>query len=312
MLTRVFSDNGTPASYREMDGFGVHAYKMINDHGDVNYVKFHWKSQQGIKNLDADQVKEVQSTDTQHMTRDLYTNISEGNFPKWDLYIKTMKPSDLNKFNYNPLDATKVWDSIEETKVGTMTLNKVPDNFFQETEQVAMAPANIIPGIEPSEDRLLQGRMFSYADTQLYRLGANHQQLPINRPKVAVFNYNQDGIGNVGNTKSDVNYQPNYQDVTEDVKARRSATALVGNVQQKAIDKQLNFAQAGDVYRAFTEQERTNLIRNLSGDLGAVTNKETQHKMLSHFYKADTEYGTRLTAAVNGDINKVKALAKNL
>jgi catalase len=312
MLTRVFSDNGTPASYREMDGFGVHAYKMINDHGDVNYVKFHWKSHQGINNLDADQVKAVQSTDTQHMTRDLYANIAKGNFPKWDLYIKTIKPSDLNKFNYNPLDATKVWDNIKETKVGTMTLNKVPDNFFQETEQVAMAPANIIPGIEPSEDRLLQGRMFSYADTQLYRLGANHQQLPINQPKVAVFNYNQGGVGNVGNTKSDINYQPNYQEVTEDAKARRSTTALTGNVQQQAIDKQLNFAQAGDVYRAFTEQERSNLIRNLSGDLGAVTNKQTQHKMLSHFYKADAEYGTRLTAAVNGDINKVKALADNL
>lgn len=312
MLTRVFSDNGTPASYREMDGFGVHAYKMINDQGDVKYVKFHWKSHQGIHNLDAQKVKSVQSTDIQHMTRDLYTNIAQGNFPKWDLYIKTMNPADLNKFAYNPLDATKEWANIKETKVGTMTLNRVPDNFFQETEQVAMAPANLIPGIEPSEDRLLQGRMFSYADTQLYRLGANHQQLPINRPVVPVVNYNQGGVGNVGNTQSDINYQPNYEGVSEDSNARHSTPALVGNVQQQPINKQLNFAQAGDVYRAYTAQQQANLIQNLSGDLGAVKNKETQHKMLSYFYKADTEYGIRLTKAVNGDLEKVKTMAAEL
>jgi len=193
-----------------------------------------------------------------------------------------------------------------------MTLNRIPDNFFQETEQVAMAPANLIPGIEPSEDRLLQGRIFSYADTQLYRLGANHQQLPINRPVVPVVNYNQGGVGNVGNTQSDINYQPNYEGVSEDAKARHSTPELVGNVQQKAIYKTLNFAQAGDLYRSFTDQERNNLIRNLSGDLSAVQNKQIQHKMLSHFYKADTEYGTRLTEAVNGDLEKVKAIAATL
>lgn len=312
MLTYVYSDNGTPASYREMDGFGVHAYKMINQQGDVKYVKFHWKSHQGINNLDSEQVKKVQSTDAQHMTRDLYANISAGHFPKWDLYIKTMKPSELNSFDYNPLDATKIWSDIKETKVGTMTLNKVPDNFFEATEQVAMAPANIIPGIEPSEDRLLQGRMFSYADTQLYRLGANHQQLPVNRPKVDVVNYNQNGAGNISNTQSDINYQPNYEGVKEDAAARRSSTPLVGQVQQIAINKQLNFAQAGQLYRDFSESERTNLINNLSGDLSAVNNKKTQHKMLSHFYKADAEYGMRLTEAVNGDIKEVKAMAKML
>jgi len=181
MLTWVYSDYGTPASYRKMDGFGVHAYKMINDAGEVNYVKFHWKSLQGIDNLDADEVAKVQSGDFQHLTRDLYDSIAEEQYPQWDLYIKVMSPPDLNNFDYNPLDATKVWSNVAETKVGTMTLNRMPTNFFQETEQVAMAPANLIPGIEPSEDRLLQGRVFSYSDTQMYRLGANHQQLPINR-----------------------------------------------------------------------------------------------------------------------------------
>ena len=312
MLTWVYSDYGTPASYRKMDGWGVHAYKMINDNGDVNYVKFHWKSRQGIENLNADQVAQVQSKDFQHLTRDLYAGINAGEFPQWDLYIKVMKPEALDKQVYNPLDATKVWDNIEETKVGTMTLNKMPANFFQATEQVAMAPANIIPGIEPSEDRLLQGRMFSYADTQMYRLGANHQQLPVNRAKVKVVNYNQDGALNIGNTRSDVNYQPSHEQVVEDAKARHTSAALSGKVQQLMINKPLNFAQAGDLYRSFSALQQTNLIRNLAGDLSLVKSSKIKHQMLSYFFKADKDYGTRLTKAVQGKLAEVKALAKRL
>jgi len=295
-----------------MDGFGVHAYKMINEAGEVNYVKFHWKSLQGIDNLDADEVANVQSKDFQHLTRDLYESIGAEQYPQWDLYIKVMSPSDLNNFEYNPLDATKVWTNIPETKVGTMTLNRMPTNFFQETEQVAMAPANLIPGIEPSEDRLLQGRVFSYSDTQMYRLGANHMQLPINRPLVNVVNYNQDGALNTASTMSNVNYQPSHEGVVEDKKARHSTPVLKDHVQQQVIDKQSNFVQTGDLYRSFTEQEQRNLIRNLSGDLGAVQNSDVKHKMLSFFYKADTEYGTQLTKAVNGDLAKVKKMAMSL
>jgi catalase len=312
MLTWVYSDYGTPASLRKMDGWGVHAYKMINKSGDVKYVKFHWVSQQGIDNLDAKEVNEVQGKDFQHLTRDLYSEIGKGNFPKWDLYIKTLDPSQLDDFDYNPLDATKMWLNVKETKVGTMTLNRMPTNFFQSTEQVAMAPANVIPGIEPSEDRLLQGRVFSYADTQMYRLGANHQQLPINRAKVEVVNYNQDGAMNYGNTTSNVNYQPSHENVAENPIARRSNTELKGYVQQAAIKKQQNFAQAGVLYRSFSKQERTNLVNNLAGDLGKVKDSKVMHKMLSHFYKADSEYGTRLTNAVNGDMKQVKQLAAKL
>ncbi|MCW8331699.1 catalase [Photobacterium sp. SDRW27] len=309
MLTWLYSDHGTPASYRKMDGFGVHSYKMINDEGEVSYVKFHWKSRQGIENLNSKQVAEIQSKDFQHMTRDLYDSIAEGDFPQWDLYIKVMKPSNLNNHDYYPLDATKVWSDVSETKVGTMTLNRIPDNFFQATEQVAMAPANLIPGIEPSEDRLLQGRVFSYADTQMYRLGANHQQLPINQAKVPVVNYNQDGAANIGNTRSDINYQPSREHVSEDRRARHSNAALSGMVQQASINKQLNFAQAGELYRSFSKDEQNNLIANFAGDLGAVKDQETKHKILSFTYKADKEYGTRLTKAVNGDLTEVKRIA---
>jgi catalase len=312
MLTWVYSDYGTPASYRKMDGFGVHAYKMINGDGDVSYVKFHWKSQQGISNLSGNQAAVTLSKDFQHLTRDLTTAINSGDHPKWDLYIKVMSPSELSSVAYDPLDATKIWSGMKESKVGTMTLNRMPTNFFQETEQVAMTPANLIPGIEPSEDRLLQGRMFSYSDTQMYRLGANHQQLPINRSLVTVNNYNQDGAMNGGSTSSNVNYQPGQNTVKEDAKARHSEAVLEGHVQQRAIQKPMNFQQAGDLYRSFTKAQQKNLIKNLAGDLLAVKNKQTQHIMISQFYKADSEYGMRLTQAVKGDIEQVKKLAAEL
>lgn len=309
MLTWVYSDFGTPANYRQMDGFGVHAYKMINTQGKVHYVKFQWKSKQGIKNLSAKQVMETQGKDFQHMTRDLYDEINAGNFPKWDLYVKVITPDQLDDFDYNLLDATKMWHDIEEVKVGTMTLNRMPKNFFQSTEQVAMAPANLIPGIEPSEDRLLQGRVFSYSDTQLYRLGANHQQLPINQPKVAVTNYNQEGAMSIGNTESDINYQPNHTGVKEDPAAKHSEVKLKGYVQQAGIKKMQDFKQAGRLYRSFTKQQQDNLIKNLAGDLGAVKDSSVKHQMLSFFYRADKEYGKRLTKAVGGDIKQVKMLS---
>jgi len=312
MLTWVYSDFGTPASYRKMDGWGVHAYKWINKMGQVSYVKFHWKSKQGIENLNLEQATEVQSKDFNHLTTDLYHAINNGEHPQWDLYVKVLTPSQLNDFNFNALDATKMWHGVEETKAGTMTLNKVPNNFFQATEQSAFAPANIIPGIEPSEDRLLQGRVFSYADTQLYRLGANHQSLPINRPLAAVLNYNKDGMLNMGDTVSDVDYQPSVTaPVSEAPEYKFSRTKLKGTTQQLAIDKQMNFAQAGELFRSFSEQQQRNLVRNMAADLSKVKNDDVKHQMLSYFYRADKSYGKQLTEAVNGDIKRVKILAKN-
>ena len=313
MLTWVYSDHGTPASYRKMDGFGVHAYKMVNSDGDVRYVKFQWKSQQGIENLSAKEAQRVQGENFNNLTSDLYGAIDAGNFPKWDLFVKVLTPAQLNDFSFNALDATKVWPNVKEVRLGTMTLNKVPDNFFQVTEQSAFAPGNLVKGIEPSEDRLLQGRVFSYSDTQLYRLGANHQQLPVNRPLNGVTNFNQNGNANSGQTASDVNYEPSrIRPLEVDPGARYSETALSGTTQQRAIKKQENFKQAGDLYRSFSDKEQKNLISNLAADLGRVENAHTKHIMLSYFFKADKNYGERLTKAVNGNLGKVKKLAKDL
>ena len=311
-LTLLYSNYGTPASYRHMDGSSVHAYKLVNQQGDYKYVKFNWKSQQGVKNHDPKEAERVQGKDFNHMSRDLITAINAGDYPKWDLYLQVIDSEDMDTFEYDPLDATKIWPDVPEKKIGTMVLNRNPANVFQETEQVAMAPSNTIPGIEPSEDRLLQGRLFSYADTQMYRLGANHQFLPINQAKVAVNNHNQDGAMNPGQRSGEVNYEPSRLDPKpQPTEARYSQMPLWGTTQQRKIYKEQNFKQAGELYRSFTKKEKADLIASLGGALGGADD-ESKHHMLSFFYKADAEYGKGLTKVAKGDLTRVQALAAKL
>ncbi|MFK3821263.1 catalase [Pseudomonas yamanorum] len=311
-LTELYSNAGIPASYREMDGNGVHAYKLINDKQEVHYVKFHWKSLQGLKNLRPGDVAKVQGNDYSHMSNDLVTHIRDGAFPKWDLYVQVIKPADLKTFDFDPLDATKIWPTVAARKVGQMVLNRNPSNVFQETEQVAMAPSNLVTGIEASEDRLLQGRLFSYADTQMHRIGTNHMQVPINAAKVAFSNGNQDGALNSGNTTTGVNYQPSRLMPRNEVPAARATPlALAGSTQQVKIQREQNFKQAGDLYRSFTRSERDDLIASFGGSL-ASTDAMSKHAILSFLYKADPEYGTGVTKVANGDLALVKTLAANL
>ncbi|NVD74859.1 catalase [Duganella sp. BJB1802] len=313
MLTRVYSDFGTPASYREMDGNSVHAYKFVNAQGQIHYVKFHWKSLQGQKTLSAKEASAIQATEFNHMTRDLIGAIQQGNFPRWDLYIQTLTPAQLAALDFDGLDATKTWPGVPEVKVGSMTLNKNPDNVFLETEQSALAPSNLVPGIEASEDRLLQGRLFSYADTQLHRIGANGLQLPVNRPRNAAVNYNQDGAQNSGSRKGDVNYQPSeHAALADDAQYKSSQLPLSGATQQARIVKTQNFKQAGDFYRSLDAQQQANLVSNLAGDLGQVKDDGVKYTMLSYFQKADAGYGRALAAALKADGARVAQLAAKL
>lgn len=293
-LTWLFSDNGTPASYRTMDGFGVNTFKLINKDGDIKWAKFRWKSHQGIKNLTSEEVTKVQGKDFSHMTRDLYENIQKGNHPKWDLMVKLIDPKDMDKFDFNIFDDTKQWFDVSEMKIGTMVLDKVPPNFFQFTEMAAYAPSRMVPGIAPSPDKMLQGRLFSYADAQIYRLGANYQLLPANRPLVTVNNYNIDGAMNFSEQTSDTNYFPSHN-ANDKVTPEKDNSALIkGYMVREEISKPKNFYQAGILYRGYNKQEQTNLINNLSDVLSQVKNKKVQAKMVSYFYKADSEYGKRL------------------
>ncbi len=313
MLTRVYSDYGIPANYRQMEGNSVHALKLVNAKGEYVYAKFNWKPQQGERNLTAAEAEKIQGKDFNHASRDLYENINNGNYPKWDLYVQILQPSELSKFDFDPLDVTKIWPGVASRKIGTMTLNRNPDNIFQETEQATFAPSNLVPGIEPSEDRLLQGRLFSYADTHFHRVGVNHASLPINRPRVAVVSNNQDGQLNSGNRKGTVNYEPSRRaDVRENSQYKHSQLPLSGTTQQARIQKTLNFQQAGEFYRSLSEQDQKNLISNLAGDLGTVKHDGIRYAMLSHFYKADANYGTALANAIKADLNRVRTAAAAL
>ena len=184
MITWLFSDMGTPASFRMMDGFGVDTFKWVNARGEVRYIKYRWLSKQGVKNLTDAEAKTLAGVEPASMSKDMHDAIEAGHYPSWEFQVQAIKPEDLRKFDFDPLDATKVWPDnlVGWTTIGTMTLNQFPENFFEQTEQVAFNTGAYVPGIEPSEDKLLQGRNFSYSDTQRHRLGPNYQQLPINRP----------------------------------------------------------------------------------------------------------------------------------
>ena len=296
MLVHVYSNLGTPASYRTMDGNGVHAFKLVNKDGQTIFAKFRWISHQGVKNLNGAQVAKAGPN---FLTDDLYEEIGKGNFPRWDLMVQTMSADQFARLNYNPFDDTKEWLGVPFRKIGEMVLNEVPPNFFQYTEQSAFAPANMVPGIEPSPDRMLQGRLFSYSDTQRYRVGANVMDLPVNRPRVAVANNYQDGQLDHAVTRADVNYFPAATaGKALDPSFRESPIAVNAVAEAKPISKTNNFEQAGLFYRALKAQDKADLVTNLAGDLGVVTSDRTRTIMVSYFYQADRDLGTRLAKAV--------------
>jgi catalase len=313
MLTYVYSDMGIPASYRKTDGFGVHSFKWINEKDQVVYVKYHWTSLQGVENYSAQQAAEVVGKNWENLTSDLYDNIRAGNFPSWELSVQILKPGQLNEFKFNPLDATKIWPEaqVPSVKIGKMTLNKIPDNFFEQVEQAAFDPGVMVPGIEPSEDKLLQGRLFSYADTQRYRVGANYQQLPVNHALSQVANNSQGGSMNASHTQSDINYEPTVANGRPSANAdyKYHVTDVTATISQEKIDKPDDFEQAGALYRSFSEKDKSHLIDDLVADLSQVKNLDVTYAMVSHFFLADQDYGNRLADALKLDKSKVQQLA---
>jgi len=210
MITWLFSDRGTPRSYRMQEGFGVNTYVWVNAEGKAVYVKYHWKPKLGVQNLDRHEATRLAGTDPDYLTRDLHDAISKGEEVEYEINVQLMDIADELKQDFDPLDATKTWpeNKFPLMKVGKMVLNRNPNNFFAEVEQAAFCPASIVPGIDFSADKLLQGRTFSYADTQRYRLGANYLQIPVNRPLVEVANNQRDGAMQVGEFSGPVNYEP--------------------------------------------------------------------------------------------------------
>ncbi len=298
MLTMLYTDRlGMPKSYRTMDGFGVHAFRLVNKDGKAVFAKFHWQAQQGVHGMT---LEEQHAADTNYATRDLYDAIRAGNFPKWDLMVQILTPEQIAGLDYDGFDDTKTWNGVPEVKVGTMTLNKVPDNYFEATEQSAFAPSVMVPGIEPSPDKMLQGRLFAYADTQRYRLGTNYQQLPVNRPLVPVNNNNWDGAMQSAGHKGSINFEPTNADgPKEQADAKYSEYPVSGTTIQRKISKPDDYRQAGVFYRSLSAVEKEHLIKNLTSDLGQVKSADVRAIMVAHFYAADKDYGTRLAKAVN-------------
>jgi catalase len=309
MLTWLYSDIGMPRSYREMDGYGVHAFRLVNAEGQQIFAKFHWKSQQGLHGMN---LHGQMTADTNYATRDLYDDIRAEHFPKWDLYVQLLTAQQVANLPYDGFDDTKVWENVPEVKVGTMTLNKVPDNYFQYTEESAFAPGVMVPGIEPSPDKMLQGRLFAYADTQRYRIGPNYEELPVNRPLVQINNNNQDGAMAMTSQKGDINYEPSSDKpgaVAQQPAVKLSEYPMSGMVQQTAIKKTDDFSQAGDQWRSYTPQEQADLIEAMSNDLNQVRDMKIRATQVSYFYKADKDYGTRLAQATHLDPQEVASLA---
>ncbi|MFD2925030.1 catalase [Halobacillus naozhouensis] len=308
MMIHLFTDEGIPATYRNMRGSSVHSFKWYNEHGETFYIKLRWVTKQGIKNLTPDAAQEVQGKDFNHATVDLYNAIESGDYPEWDLYVQVLRPDELDDFDFNPLDATKDWleEDVPWEFVGTMTLNKNVDNFFEETEQVGFNPGVLVPGMMPSEDQLLQGRLFSYSDTQRHRVGPNYMQLPINRPKKGVSNNQQEGFMARDTGISHTNYEPNSRE--EEPKPvdgyKEPAQPLSGEIERSIIDKPNYYGQAGRIYRSYDQDKKAALIRNLLGDFDQIKDRNIVGRAIANFYQADESLGKTLAEKSKIDLDE--------
>lgn len=295
----LFSDRGIPDGYRHMNGYGSHTFKMINAQGEFVYCKFHFKTDQGIKNLAVKKAAELASSDPDYSIRDLYNAIANGKFPSWTAYIQVMTKEQAAKSPYNPFDVTKVWPHSEYPliPVGKLVLDRNPQNYFTEVEQIAFCPAHMVPGIEPSPDKMLIGRMFSYADTLRYRLGPNYQQIPVNCP-FAVRNYQRDGPAALNKPGPGPNYHPNsFGGPNHNPRARSLAKPynLSGEVYRHDIGDDDNFSQPRQLYqKVFSKEEQNRLIENIVGSLKDAADF-IQDRVVKNFTQVDASLGQRLT-----------------
>ena len=302
MITFLFSPWGIPANYRHMQGSGVHAYKWVNEEGEGVLVKYHWEPVQGIKNLTQQEADEITPKNFNHATQDLYEAIENEDYPEWELYVQIMEDGEHPELDFDPLDPTKLWykEDFPWHKVGKMVLNKNPENYFAEVEQVAFGTGVLVDGLDFSDDKLLQGRTFSCSDTQRYRVGSNYLQLPINKPKKEVATNQQGGqmefrtdFGKGENPH--INYEPSIIGGAEEANPvnQPHEPRVEGNLVREPISRENNFGQAGETYRRLKEWERSELIANL-GDALSSCRKEIQDQMIENLTNADVEYGRRV------------------
>jgi catalase len=279
-----------------MDGFGSHTFKMVNKQGEAVFVKFHFKTNQKIKNLSVEKAGELASSDPDYSIRDLYNAIAKGDYPSWTLYIQVMTSQQAEKTPFNPFDVTKVWPHKDYPlqPVGKLVFDTNPKNYFAEVEQIAFSPAHMIPGIEPSPDKMLQGRLFSYTDTHRHRLGANYKQIPVNAPYNALIqNYQRDGPARVdGNQGGAPNYFPNsFGGPQPDPSTAHQNVAVSGNTERYQTDDDDNFSQVAVFYNKVLDAgARDRLTSNIAGHMAGAA-PFIQKRAIANFSKADPAYG---------------------
>jgi catalase len=301
-ITIVMSDRGIPASYRNMHGFGSHTFSLINAKNERHWVKFHFRTQQGIKNLSDEEAEAIVGKCRESHQRDLYDNIEQGNFPRWTLFIQVMPEKDAATCPYNPFDLTKVWfhKDYPPIEVGVLELNRNPENYFAEVEQSAFNPANIVPGIGFSPDKMLQGRLFSYGDAQRYRLGVNHHLIPVNASRCPFHSFHRDGAMRVdSNHGGTIGYEPNsYGKWREQPEFAEPPLSLEGAADHwnHRVDEDY-YSQPGKLFRLMTAEKQALLFANTARAIGSAP-REIQIRHIGNCLKADPAYGKGVADAL--------------
>jgi len=314
-ITITMSDRGIPYSYRHMHGFGSHTFSLINSKNERIWVKFHFITQQGIRNLTDLEAEKIIGMDRDSHQRDLYESIEEGSFPKWNMKIQLMTEDQANKSRNNPFDLTKVWLHKEYPliDVGVLELKRNPENYFAEVEQSAFNPANIVPGIGFSPDKMLQGRLFAYGDAQRYRLGVNHNQIPVNAPKCPFHSFHRDGQMRVdGNQESTIGYEPNsYDEWQEQPDFKEPKLNLLGAADRWNFRKDDDnyYSQPGALFRLMSKEQQKMLFENTARAMGD-SSKEIKVRHIGNCMKADEAYGKGVAAALGIPLSEVKQAEK--
>ena len=298
-VTILFSDRGIPSGIPYMNGYGSHTYSLINADDERFWVKFHFKTMQGVQNMMQEEADRLAGKDPDYHTSQLFEMIEAGENPKWKFQVQVMPEVEAETYRWNPFDLTKVWshEDYPLIEVGVMELNRNPENYFAEVEQSAFSPANVVPGISFSPCKMLQARLFAYADAHRYRLGVNFEHLPVNRPRSEVANYQRDGFMRFdGNEGPSVVYEPNsFGGPVADPAFKEPPLKISGDAdwydQERGVDD--DYVQPGELYRLMPEDEKGRLVENLCSSLSQVS-QELQESMVAHFRRSDRDYGDRI------------------
>jgi catalase len=309
-VTILFSDRGTPDGYRHMDGFSSHAFSLINDKNELFYVKWHFKTLQGIKNFTREEADEMRGHDPDYAQRDLFDAIQNGDFPRWRVLAQVMPEKEAGTYYINPFDLTKVWPHQDYPliEVGELVLDRNPENYFAEVEQAAFEPKNIVPGMGYSPDKMLQARLVSYPDAHRYRLGVNYDTLPVNRPTCPVHTYQRDGAMRFdGNFGAAPNYEPNsFYGPVENSSYRERPRTTGGSVDRHSYGLDGDYyTQPGKLFRLMKADERERLISNIVASMKGVP-EHIQERQISHFKRADPAYGASVAQGLGWETNEIR------